>query len=108
MPYSTREKVRSILNLHKADENARSSLRASAISDANSDVSFLFLVLTSSAIATFGLLENSVAAIIGAMIIAPLIRPIRAMAYGAAEGSFSIFARAVGALTLGTLFAILL
>ncbi|MFP3787494.1 hypothetical protein SB769_40500, partial [Burkholderia sp. SIMBA_024] len=43
---------------------------------------FYVLLGLASAIATFGLLTNSAATIIGAMIIAPLMNPIIALAYG--------------------------
>lgn len=43
-------------------------------------------IILSSLIATFGLLQNSVAVIIGAMLIAPLLQPIQGIAYGISEG----------------------
>jgi len=43
---------------------------------------FYFMLMIASAIATFGLLSNSAAAIIGAMIIAPLMAPIMSLAFG--------------------------
>jgi uncharacterized hydrophobic protein (TIGR00271 family) len=43
--------------------------------------SFCLMVVVSSAIGTFGLLANSVAAVIGAMIISPLIQPTVGIAY---------------------------
>ena len=43
---------------------------------------FFFMLLLSSAIATFGLLSNNAPTIIGAMIIAPLMAPILGLAYG--------------------------
>ncbi len=43
---------------------------------------FFFMLVLSSAIATFGLLSNSAPAIIGAMIIAPLMAPIIGFSYG--------------------------
>jgi len=43
---------------------------------------FFFMLIIASAIATFGLLQNSAPAIIGAMIIAPLMAPIIGLAYG--------------------------
>lgn len=43
---------------------------------------FFFMLVLSSAIATFGLLSNSAPAIIGAMIIAPLMAPILGLSYG--------------------------
>ena len=48
--------------------------------------SFYFMLLLASAIATLGLLENSAATIIGAMIVAPLMNPILALAYALISG----------------------
>ena len=108
MPLGPQPHARSISTHLKASDEARASLRISALRDAKADVSFVFLVLASSAIATFGLLEESTAAIIGAMIVAPLLRPIRAMAFGAVAGSLYIFMRAMGTLTLGIILPLLL
>ncbi len=44
--------------------------------------SFFFMLGLASAIATFGLIANSAPAIIGAMIIAPLMSPILSLSYG--------------------------
>ena len=49
-------------------------------------VKFFILVILSSGIATYGLLGNSVAVIIGAMIIAPLMLPIMGLAYSIIAG----------------------
>lgn len=49
-------------------------------------IRFVILLVLASAIATFGLLSNSVATIIGAMIVAPLMLPIMGFAYGIAVG----------------------
>lgn len=57
---------------------------------------FYFLLASSTVIATFGLLANSAAVIIGAMIIAPLMSPILSMSYGVVAGK--------GALTMRSLF----
>lgn len=49
-------------------------------------VRFWILLVLSSAIATFGLLADSVATVIGAMIIAPLMLPIMGLAFGISLG----------------------
>ena len=43
---------------------------------------FYFMLFLATAIATFGLIANSAPAIIGAMIIAPLMGPIISLSYG--------------------------
>lgn len=94
------------------------SLREGATEDSVFSLNFLILSVASCAIATLGLLENSVAVIIGAMIIAPLMGPIQAFAFAALDGDTvlvrsslvtavagAIIAIAASAL-LGTLFAL--
>ncbi|MEM9927832.1 MAG: DUF389 domain-containing protein [Cyanobacteria bacterium P01_D01_bin.50] len=70
------------------------------------DSSYLILIIASCAIATFGLLTNSAAAIIGAMIIAPLMLPIRGLAFSALEGNVSLFRTASHAVGLGSAIAV--
>lgn len=69
---------------------------------------FSALLLASCAIATFGLLQNNAAVIIGAMIIAPLVLPLQSLAFGAIEGDVRLFRNAAITIALGTGAAILL
>lgn len=55
--------------------------------------SFHFMLGLSAIIATLGLLSNSVAVIIGAMIVAPLMGPIVGMAYSTAMGNRKLLRR---------------
>lgn len=61
------------------------------IKDSQSDRLYWMEIILSGLIATFGLLQNSVAVIIGAMLIAPLLRPMQAMGFGIASGKPKIF-----------------
>ncbi|WP_333444373.1 DUF389 domain-containing protein [Microcoleus sp. herbarium2] len=72
------------------------------------DIDYLVLILGSCIIATFGLLANSAAVIIGAMIVAPLMLPIRGLAFGAVEGNVILFRKGLIALAVGTVLAIFL
>lgn len=76
--------------------------------DARWSLNFIVLTVCSCAIATFGLLTNSAATIIGAMLIAPLMLPLRALAFGALEGDIVLFRRALGAILGGTATGLLL
>ncbi|WP_008310765.1 DUF389 domain-containing protein [Leptolyngbya sp. PCC 6406] len=62
----------------------------------------------SAVISTLGLLANSSATIIGAMIIAPLIGPITAVAFAIAMGNRRLFKRALITLLTGLLMAVAL
>lgn len=58
-------------------------------------------------IATFGLLQNSVAIIIGAMLIAPLLRPIKGFAFGITTGQPNYFWMALKMLLASIVIAVL-
>jgi len=64
-------------------------------------ISFCALLALSCAIATFGLLANSAPAIIGAMIIAPLMTPIMGLSYGIVQASWSQIMRSFITIFLG-------
>ena len=67
---------------------------------------FYFLLASSALIATFGLLANSAAVIIGAMIIAPLMSPIISMSYGIVAGRGTLTMRSLLTIVTGTLLTI--
>ncbi|WP_017303547.1 DUF389 domain-containing protein [Spirulina subsalsa] len=77
-------------------------------SEASWTTNYVVLTISSCAIATFGLLSNSAAVIIGAMLIAPLMLPLRGLAFSALEGDVPLFRKSVIAIVGGTLLAILL
>jgi uncharacterized hydrophobic protein (TIGR00271 family) len=64
-------------------------------------ISFFFLLALATAIATFGLLANSAPAIIGAMIVAPLMTPIMGLSYGVVQLSWSQIMRSAITVLLG-------
>ncbi|MEM7595988.1 MAG: GNAT family N-acetyltransferase [Cyanobacteria bacterium P01_A01_bin.83] len=68
--------------------------------------SFHFMLGLSSIIATLGLLANSAAVIIGAMIVAPLMGPIVGMAYSTAMGNRKLLRRSSFTVLKGILLTI--
>ena len=56
---------------------------------------YLWLVIFSTIVATIGLIEDNVAVVIGAMVIAPLLGPNIALAFGAALGDRVLIMRAL-------------
>lgn len=72
-----------------------------------SGIPFYFMLITSSIIATLGLLSNSAAVIIGAMIIAPLMNPIVAVAYWLLSGKRNLLFRSLLTVILGTIVSII-
>jgi len=69
--------------------------------------SFHFMLGLSTIIATLGLLSNSAAVIIGAMIVAPLMGPIVGMAYSTAMGNRKLLRRSSFTVLKGILLTIL-
>lgn len=69
-------------------------------------VDFLVLLSCSTVIATFGLFQNSAAVIIGAMIIAPLMRPLVALSLSTLTADMLLLRRALTTLVVGTIVGI--
>ena len=69
---------------------------------------FFLMVVLSCSIATFGLLINSAAVIIGAMLVAPLMSPILGLSLASLAGERRMFQHALLALIEGILLAIVL
>jgi uncharacterized hydrophobic protein (TIGR00271 family) len=74
----------------------------------NPDFDFFLLVVLSSIIATSGLLTNSPAVIIGAMLVAPLMSPILGLGLASLTGDAKFFRNAGIALARGAIIAILI
>lgn len=71
-------------------------------------VDFLLLILLSSVVAGIGLIHSDVAVIIGAMVIAPLLGPNLALAFGAALGDKPLIFKAVKTNIVGLGFTLLI
>jgi len=76
--------------------------------DADCDQDFVVLTLAAGLIATLGLLANSSAVVIGAMLVAPWMLPLRAMAFGVLQGRLRIVGRALLTLCIGIALIVLL
>jgi len=72
------------------------------------DFDFFLLVVLSCVIATLGLLTNSAAVIIGAMLVAPLMSPIIGLGLASMTGDTKLLRDAVSALGRGALLAVLM
>ena len=68
--------------------------------------SFYTLLLAASLIASFGLMANSTAVVIGAMLVSPLMTPILGMSLALVRGSGKVFWRATQAEIFGVFLAI--
>ena len=90
------------IHLPHVSEKELFTLQENLLQESTISPGYLILVMGSCVIATLGLLADSVAVIIGAMIIAPLMLPIRGIALGALEGNVRLFKAAAYSILLGT------
>jgi uncharacterized hydrophobic protein (TIGR00341 family) len=74
---------------------AREVLYDSVGKNARLDTNFLVLVVLSTAVAAIGLIENNVAVVIGAMVIAPLLGPNLAFGLSTALGDIDLMRKSV-------------
>ena len=71
-------------------------------------LSYYFLLSLSALIATSGLISNSAATIIGAMIISPLKSPIDTLSYGLVQSDARLIRRSLWTLTTGIVLTVLM
>ncbi len=75
--------------------------------NARPDLDYFVLITLSAAIASLGLIANSTAVVIGAMLVAPLMSPIIAAGLSLILGDMRFLRRSLGAAVTGVLIAIL-
>lgn len=76
--------------------------------DARADQEFLVLTVAAGLIATLGLLANSGAVVIGAMLVAPWMLPLRAAAFAILQGRLRLVLTALRSLLLGVALTVAL
>lgn len=92
----------------KTGSHGRSVVQALVAREARLDRKFLLLITLSSAVATLGLLQNSTAVVIGAMLISPLMGPIMGLGFGLATIDSLLIRRSLYTLAAGMGAAILI
>lgn len=92
----------------KDNENtqSREELMADISKGAKLSPNFLFLVVTSAVVAALGMIEDNVAVIIGAMVIAPLLGPVLASILGVSLGERSLIIESIKTSAAGVALAI--
>lgn len=96
------------LNRSQVAPQTLEQMRSELLSESTLDINYIVLILGSCVIATLGLLTDSAAVIIGAMIVAPLMLPIRGLAFGSLEGNVVLFRKGLISIIVGTILAIIL
>jgi len=87
---------------------ARESIYEQVDKNAYITIDFIVLVTLSTIVATIGLIENNIAVVIGAMVIAPLLGPNIALSFATALGDIKLMIASVKTSILGISIAIVL
>jgi uncharacterized hydrophobic protein (TIGR00341 family) len=85
----------------KDDRISRDELYADVTDGLGVSPMFVLLIAMATVVAAVGLVRDDVAVIVGAMVVAPLLRPNVAMALGAALGDLDLIGRASRAVLVG-------
>ena len=84
-------------------DNDKAAVVRKLMESSTPDFDFFYLTALSVMMATFGLLVDSIAIVIGSMLIAPLLYPILGMALGLTMSNYEVFKRSI--LTIAKAFA---
>src|SRR3989338_3145539 len=90
-----------------SDEEKKEVL-AQISAGSNPSIDYFVMLVISALIASIGLLTNSVAAIIGAMLVSPLLLPVIGISLGAVKGDLKLFRTAVEAEAKGIAIVLVL
>ena len=90
------------------DQEAKKQVTEEIKADSSPGFDFYLLVILSASIATLGLITNSPAVIIGAMLLAPLMSPIIGLGLATTTGNTRLIKDSLTALLRGGIMAILL
>jgi uncharacterized hydrophobic protein (TIGR00341 family) len=87
---------------------AREALYEEVEKSSRLNANFIVLVMLSTVVAAIGLIENNIAVVIGAMVIAPLLGPNLALSLGTALGDIPLMRKSVYTLLVGILLVLVL
>ncbi|WP_370594537.1 DUF389 domain-containing protein [Synechococcus sp. CBW1107] len=96
------------VSLGTPDDARLEALRQEFEHEASFNLVFVVLTVGATLIASLGLLANSPGVVIGAMVVAPWILPLQAMAFEILRGRLPMFLRALRTLLLGVVICVLL
>ena len=97
---------RLINSIPSLDTKERTALYSGLDEGAVCNFDFLLMMCLSTAIAALGLLINSPAVIIGAMVVAPLMTPLIAAGCALVRGDLSLFIKSIRSMLFGSLVAL--
>ena len=97
-----------LFNEQKLTQTRKAIVLNDLVDSSSPGMDYFILIILSCTIATFGLLTDSAAVIIGAMLVAPLMSPILSLSMASISGLSRLFKRSIIAIFEGAGIAILL
>ncbi len=98
--------------IESKEENAAVAAREAIYEDVEKNAyinrNFIVLVVLSTIVATIGLIENNIAVVVGAMVIAPLLGPNIALSFATALGDTKLMLSSIKTVAFGVVLSILL
>ncbi|MCB9139999.1 MAG: TIGR00341 family protein [Caldilineaceae bacterium] len=91
---------------HPLDKDEQEAVQGQMVKNAVGDIDFYVMILLSAGIAFWGLVQNSSAVVIGAMLVAPLMSPMMAIGYAVVRGNLQLFGQALLSTLLGIVLAV--
>lgn len=92
-------------NQNNLSSLSQNELRLVISSEAEINLDFQVRIVSSCLIASLGLISNNGAVIIGGMLLAPLMLPLRGIALGSLEGNLELIGKSFQTIVLGTVIA---
>jgi len=96
------------LGLARFFTSSKEELRKQIISPVNLSWNFLIMVIASSFVAGIGILQQNVAIVIGAMVIAPFLGPSMLIAFGTTLGDIKLIRKGIYVALVGTVLALVI
>ena len=100
IPFNLHQKLHLRIT-QSGDQTSKKELLTDRLEAAQPSVEFFVLLIIATVLATAGLISNSAAVVIGAMILAPLMDPIISLAFGIAVANKGLIIRASCLIALG-------
>lgn len=100
--------MKTVFTRPRISRTALIEMRQELMAESELCLNYMVLVITACLIATFGLLSNSTAVIIGAMLVAPIMLPLRGLAFGVIESDAELSRSSFISIVVATFVAILL
>ena len=108
LPLDNHEEVANDLSIGRFFKTGKEELRGIIVDPVNLSANFIIMVIMSAIVAGIGILQNNVAIIIGAMVIAPFLGPNMLISFGITLGDMKLVYRGLQVAIIATILAVVI